>query len=408
MATAIGVAAYALTFTLVFGLSASVDVRSFRSKFRQFSGIAVGLFCQFVLLPLFGLATVRLFLDAIPEHVGITLLVVTSSPGGSYSNWWCSLFNADLALSVAMTTASTVLSAVMLPLNLLLYIPLAFEGRGDVHKHLRWSALFVAIGVVASAILLGLLTSARYCDGDAARHGRFAKLGNAGGVVLIAFSILMNFVGGGGDDACGGGGGGGGGGDRAAPALGLNASRADAPRPACAEPTNVLEQDAAFYAACTLPCALGLAAALALTSAPALGLRRPERVATAVECAYQNVGIATTVVLNMFEGREQAQALGVPVFYGAVEIVLIGGSCVLAWRAGWTYAPARDPLHRVLFTSYQPTGAKAAPGAVAPLAADAAPAEVELARAGSPVNPPVDGDRKEDLDAIPGPPAPKS
>ena len=64
--TAIGVAAYALTFTLVFGLSASVDVRSFRSKFRQFSGIAVGLFCQFVLLPLFGLATVRLFLDAIP------------------------------------------------------------------------------------------------------------------------------------------------------------------------------------------------------------------------------------------------------------------------------------------------------------------------------------------------------
>ena len=177
MATAIGVAAYALTFTLVFGLSASVDVRSFRSKFRQFSGIAVGLFCQFVLLPLFGLATVRLFLDAIPEHVGITLLVVTSSPGGSYSNWWCSLFNADLALSVAMTTASTVLSAVMLPLNLLLYIPLAFEGRGDVHKHLRWSALFVAIGVVASAILLGLLTSARYCDGDAARHGRFAKLG---------------------------------------------------------------------------------------------------------------------------------------------------------------------------------------------------------------------------------------
>ena len=31
---------------------------------------------------------------------GITLLIVASSPGGSYSNLWCSLFNADLALSV--------------------------------------------------------------------------------------------------------------------------------------------------------------------------------------------------------------------------------------------------------------------------------------------------------------------
>ena len=405
MASAIGVAAYVLTFALVFGLSASVDVRSFRSKFRKFSGIAVGLVCQFVLLPLFGLMTVRLFIDAIPENVGITLLVVTSSPGGSYSNWWCSLFNADLALSVAMTTASTLLSAVTLPLNLLLYIPLAFEGHGDVHKHLRWSALFVAIGVVASAIVLGLVTSARYCDGDAARHAHFAKLGNAGGIVLIAFSILMNFVGGGGDDACYGGGGGGF--DPLAAAHGLNASRAEL-RPACAEPKNVLEQDAAFYAACTLPCALGLLAAIALTSVPALELGRPERVATAVECAYQNVGIATTVVLNMFEGREQAQALGVPVFYGAVEIVLIGGSCVLAWKAGWTYAPTRDPLHRVLFTSYQPTGAKAAPGAVVPLAPsaaehDSAPVEVDLA-ASHLANPPVDCDRKDDMNSLSAPP----
>ena len=32
--------------------------------------------------------------------MAITLLVVTSSPGGGFSGWWCFLCNADLALSV--------------------------------------------------------------------------------------------------------------------------------------------------------------------------------------------------------------------------------------------------------------------------------------------------------------------
>lgn len=40
-------------------------------------------FCQFGLLPLFGYAVVMMF--SLPPSVGITLLIVVSSPGGSYS-----------------------------------------------------------------------------------------------------------------------------------------------------------------------------------------------------------------------------------------------------------------------------------------------------------------------------------
>lgn len=46
--------------------------------------------------------------------------------GGSFSNWWCSVFNVDLALSVALTTISTACSVFMLPLNLFVYARLAF------------------------------------------------------------------------------------------------------------------------------------------------------------------------------------------------------------------------------------------------------------------------------------------
>ena len=127
----LGLLSYALTFLLVFGLSASVDVRALSAKFKKRTGIITGLGSQFFLLPVFGLISVKLF--GLSEVQGITLLVITSSPGGSYSNLWCSLFNADLALSVAMTTASTIVAAVMLPVNLLIYISAAYNKSGT-HK----------------------------------------------------------------------------------------------------------------------------------------------------------------------------------------------------------------------------------------------------------------------------------
>ena len=83
---------------LFFGLSATVEVGAFKSKFSEKRGLACGACCQFFVVPALGFAATQLF--DLPVHYGVTLLVLCSSPGGSYSNWWCSMFNADLTLSV--------------------------------------------------------------------------------------------------------------------------------------------------------------------------------------------------------------------------------------------------------------------------------------------------------------------
>jgi predicted Na+-dependent transporter len=75
---------------------------------------------------------------------------------------WCSLFNADLALSVTMTAISTILSTVMLPLNLLLYTSFAFgHDSDDVIQMIDFTALFVSLAVVIGAIGLGILLTDR-------------------------------------------------------------------------------------------------------------------------------------------------------------------------------------------------------------------------------------------------------
>lgn len=73
----------------------------------------------------------------------------------------------------------------------------------------------------------------------------------------------------------------------------------------------------------------------------------------AIECCYQNVGIATSLALTMFSGEELNQAMGVPFLYGMAEVVFISIYCIGVWKMGWTKAPAGENLFKVLATSYE-------------------------------------------------------
>ena len=68
------------------------------------------------------------------------------------------MFNADLALSVTMTAISTLMSVIMLPLNLILYSRGSYNA--DVVNNVDWVSLFIALGIVITAIGLGLYSSA--------------------------------------------------------------------------------------------------------------------------------------------------------------------------------------------------------------------------------------------------------
>ena len=74
--------------------------------------------------------------------------------GGSYSNWWCSLFNAELALSIAMTTISTLLSIAFLPFNLYIYSLAAYR-QSDAVQNINFLSLLVSIFIVIGAVTLG-------------------------------------------------------------------------------------------------------------------------------------------------------------------------------------------------------------------------------------------------------------
>ena len=55
----------------------------------------------------------------------------------------------------------------------------------------------------------------------------------------------------------------------------------------------------------------------------------------------------------MFEGDNLATAVGVPLFYGICEAVMLAVFCLGAWKAGWTKAPKDENICVVIGKSYE-------------------------------------------------------
>jgi predicted Na+-dependent transporter len=97
-------------------------------------------------------------------------------------------------------------------------------------------------------------------------------------------------------------------------------------------------QPAVFYVAVTMPCIIGVLFATALTSF--FKIEKPQRVTIAVECCYQNVGIAQSLAISMFTGPDLSIAIAIPLLYGIIEALVLGLYCIVCWKAGWTVSPS--------------------------------------------------------------------
>jgi predicted Na+-dependent transporter len=274
------IASNLLLFLLIFGMSATVDMKNLRNQLHNRWAIVTGVVMQFVLMPLLGYLTILALRDhGFTDAMGITLLIVTASPGGSYSNWWCSLFNAELALSVCMTAISTCFAVVFLPANLLLYAHLAYgftkDDEENILSNVDFKATFISLAIVIFAIVSGLYASYKL------HSPRFQlwsnRLGSISGVLLTVFSAVISSTTGDKDGAADQDGGGGG--------------------------TKLWDQTWAFYLGVAAPCIIGLV--LANFFSRMARLNPPEIVTVSVECCYQNVGIATSAAVAMFDDPQQ-------------------------------------------------------------------------------------------------------
>lgn len=108
---------------LIMGVTINKD--DLLNALKNWKFALLGTFLQFLLMPLIAFIISKVF--QLPLEYQLGLLLVGSCPGGTASNVIVYLFKGDVTLSVLMTFMSTVLSVVMTPLLLGLYMDKTME-----------------------------------------------------------------------------------------------------------------------------------------------------------------------------------------------------------------------------------------------------------------------------------------
>jgi BASS family bile acid:Na+ symporter len=116
-----------LVFIIMFGLGAGLTPKDFVLAVRRPQGLIIGFLTQFGIMPLLSyiLVITLLFQDAIPREyalpVALGALLMGAVPAGTTSNIFTYFSKGNLALSVVMTTNSTLWALIMTPLALVFY-----------------------------------------------------------------------------------------------------------------------------------------------------------------------------------------------------------------------------------------------------------------------------------------------
>ncbi|OZG70230.1 hypothetical protein BTA51_26880 [Hahella sp. CCB-MM4] len=105
-------------FIIMFGLGATLSRAQLYVAVKDRAAMAAGLLSQVILLPLIGIIIAWLAPVSVEFKYGI--LILACCPGGTTSNIFTYLARGNLALSVSLTTISSLLSLLTLPVTLAL------------------------------------------------------------------------------------------------------------------------------------------------------------------------------------------------------------------------------------------------------------------------------------------------
>jgi len=276
-----------LLLILMLGLGTAIDLEQFKTKFRKPTGVCIGLFSQFVIMPPITFGIAKWLLPSEPL-LQVALVLIGCSPGGALSNILSWFVGADLPLSVAMTTASSIVAIGALPLNIYLYITLT--GLGDSVK-IDFGGILLSVGVIIVGTFLGIgirSTSEVWA-------GRLSKIGGVAGVLLV----LLGFV------------------------------------ASAQSKTPIWAQERETYVAAFLASLFGLVVGLSLSLLAQL--EKPSCVAVSFETSIQNKIIAIAIIGVTFSTQEEKDvATAVPLVYALFATLINGIWAIVAWKLGFT------------------------------------------------------------------------
>ncbi|MFO7960083.1 MAG: bile acid:sodium symporter family protein [Nitriliruptoraceae bacterium] len=172
---------------IMFGVALDVRIADLRAVFATPKAPLIGLAAQFLFLPAFTFGLTQVL--APQPSIALGMILVGCCPGGNISNIVTHLAKGNTGLSIGMTGVSTLLAAVLTPLN--------FAFWGSLDPGTREVLRSVALDPVDLAITIGLLLAVPVTAGVVLRQRRpqlAARMYRPVRIASIVFFVLFILV----------------------------------------------------------------------------------------------------------------------------------------------------------------------------------------------------------------------
>ncbi|TWT86001.1 Sodium Bile acid symporter family protein [Posidoniimonas polymericola] len=137
---------------VMFGMGTQITLADFAGVARQPWPVAVGLICQFTIMPLVGYTLAVAF--RLPPEIGAGMVLIGSCSSGLSSNVMAYIARANLALSITMTAVATLLAPLLTPMWMNLLAAEMLEGSAVPMSFLGLMAAIIKIVIVPTGAAL--------------------------------------------------------------------------------------------------------------------------------------------------------------------------------------------------------------------------------------------------------------
>ncbi len=134
---------------VMFSMGMTLKPDDFIRIFKQPALILTGVFLQYLIMPL--IAWLLAIVLSLPVELATGLILLGACPGGTASNVICFLAGANVALSISLTAASTLLAVFFTPLLTLFYVDQSIDVPV---ANMMKSLFFIVILPVLSGVLI--------------------------------------------------------------------------------------------------------------------------------------------------------------------------------------------------------------------------------------------------------------
>ncbi len=144
---------------IMFGIGASIRWRSLKETFTQPKGLLIGLALQMLFLPV--LAFLVVYFSTLSPELKVGIMILSFCPGGTNSNFISYLVEADVPLSIGLTSINSLLILITIPV----YTNLSLEFFMDEEQSFQLPFLRTAGQVFLVVLLpaaLGVFFRARF------------------------------------------------------------------------------------------------------------------------------------------------------------------------------------------------------------------------------------------------------